>query len=151
MYPTERLFRRNSAEILTASWSLGRPPSDIDDWVVFYVMMDNTRLVDRDMFMRYIGGGVQVGHCCSQADIHVEEDEEMEGISGDHCGGSCEGSEGVDDIMSGGPLRRYNEGEDSEAQDSDSEDSDENTSDAETDFDAEDNGLVGQPAYVVSR
>jgi hypothetical protein len=109
------------------------------------LLMDDTRFVDRDMFMRYIGGGI--GHCCSQTDTHAEEDEEMEGISIDDDGGSCEGGEGVDDIASEGPLdeelghQPAEVYEDNEGEDSDSEDSNENSSDEDTDFDAEDDGF----------
>jgi hypothetical protein len=83
-----------------------------------------------------------------QTRTHTGEDMEMEGISGDDDGGSCEGGEGVDDIASRGPLdeelghqpaEEVYEG--NEGEDSNSKDSNENSSDEETDFEVEDDGF----------
>ncbi|KAF7970329.1 hypothetical protein HWV62_24352 [Athelia sp. TMB] len=47
---------KRTSELLTANPSAGRPIGDTDDWSAFYVNW----FADRDMIMRYIGGGV--GH-----------------------------------------------------------------------------------------
>ncbi|KAF7974699.1 hypothetical protein HWV62_11479 [Athelia sp. TMB] len=45
-----------TSSLLSVSPSAGRPVYDTDDWAAFYVNW----FVDRDMFMRYVGGGI--GH-----------------------------------------------------------------------------------------
>ncbi|THU80937.1 hypothetical protein K435DRAFT_694658, partial [Dendrothele bispora CBS 962.96] len=50
-----------------------RAPGEIDDWANFYVMI----FVDRDMFMRYLGGGI--GHIHYLTSItNADEDNETE-------------------------------------------------------------------------
>ncbi|KJA13298.1 hypothetical protein HYPSUDRAFT_151749, partial [Hypholoma sublateritium FD-334 SS-4] len=49
-------FRYGPTEDLLEGESLGRAPGELDDWKYFYVNI----FVDRDMYMRYAGGGV--GH-----------------------------------------------------------------------------------------
>ncbi|KAF7973003.1 hypothetical protein HWV62_16378 [Athelia sp. TMB] len=65
-----------TSELLSPNPSAGRPLGDTDDWRGFYVNW----FVDRDMIMRYIGGGVGHAHQNRQA----PQEDRME-IDGEAC------------------------------------------------------------------
>ncbi|KAF8228055.1 hypothetical protein L208DRAFT_1404441 [Tricholoma matsutake] len=55
---------RTLALLQTSTLTAARRPDEVDDWANFYVMI----FVDRDMFMRYLGGGI--GHSATHIWIH---------------------------------------------------------------------------------
>lgn len=82
-----------TTELLANQYTAARPPGETDDWVAFYVNMYVQELglhshphscvfefilsfVDRDMFMRYLGGGI--GHI-QVPDRNIDSEDEMEG------------------------------------------------------------------------
>ncbi|KAF8150474.1 hypothetical protein K438DRAFT_1988433 [Mycena galopus ATCC 62051] len=67
---------RTSELLKTVSPTAARPLGESDDWANFYV----TIWVDRDMFMRYIGGGIghaSVASALPNDDLNAEEEEEI--------------------------------------------------------------------------
>ncbi|KAH9944799.1 hypothetical protein B0H21DRAFT_823184 [Amylocystis lapponica] len=58
-----------TSELLLATNSIARLPGETDDWASYYVNI----FVDRDMFMRYSGGGI--GHISPSGDEEGEHDE----------------------------------------------------------------------------
>ncbi|KAF7372504.1 hypothetical protein MVEN_00112300 [Mycena venus] len=65
-----------SALLKTVSPTAARPLGESDDWANFYV----TIWVDRDMFMRYIGGGIghaSIASALPKDDLDAEEEEEI--------------------------------------------------------------------------
>ncbi|KAF8189081.1 hypothetical protein K438DRAFT_2144948, partial [Mycena galopus ATCC 62051] len=64
---------RTSMLLKTISPTAARPLGEIDDWANFYVTM----WVDRDMFMRYLGGGVgHISHASALPADDLDMDEE---------------------------------------------------------------------------
>jgi hypothetical protein len=115
-------------ELLTIPTSVGRPIGETDDWVAFYVMMYvilwpllhplvklPSSFADRDMYMRYLGGGVghidstDRGHDSKDDDIEMQDECEREhnidrpgGLDEVHDStGNSDGSDGSDGETSG--------------------------------------------------
>ena len=97
-----------TSDLLTAPLTAARPPDEVDDWVSFYVNMYaeffalSARMVtalliitqlysfvDRDMFMRYTGGGI--GHSFFNSKYGMRDSGDID------IGNGCEHGEGDED------------------------------------------------------
>ncbi|KAJ7032929.1 hypothetical protein C8F04DRAFT_1221791 [Mycena alexandri] len=132
---------RTNELLKTVSPTTARPLGETDDWVNFYV----TIWVDRDMFMRYLGGGI--GHICQASALPAEELD----IGGEEPEGAGPGAEEPASAAATVPQReeprvpeeeepRLGDGERDESSDSDSEpeyDSGFDSSDSDSDNDGD--------------
>jgi len=126
-----------TSDLLMAPLTIARPPDEVDDWVSFYVNMYVkffvllyllitsllVSFVDRDMFMRHIGGGV--GHSVINLKKGTGGEDSMD-VDADHDHeAAAEGDEDIDyeDDLDEDDLDEEND--DSEEEGNDPEDDDE--------------------------
>ncbi|KJA19627.1 hypothetical protein HYPSUDRAFT_143405, partial [Hypholoma sublateritium FD-334 SS-4] len=113
------VFRYGKTNNFLPEASLGRAPGELSDWKYFYVNI----FVDRDMYMRFAGGGIghykvelgdaRVSEPSPDNPVEGEEDEDEEGDDNDKgCEGEDDGAEDEED--DGGEGSAVGEGEDND-------------------------------------
>ncbi|KAF8143601.1 hypothetical protein K438DRAFT_1993739 [Mycena galopus ATCC 62051] len=127
---------RTSELLGTQADTAARDPGDTDDWLMYYVDI----FADRDMVMRYFGGGI--GHATFIAP-ETADDDELDG-DGDNLGPEPDTGGGEED----GSDEEEGEGDDSD--DSEEEEDEENDDEVDEDFgpEEEEGGLVDDLGFT---
>ncbi|KAL0562549.1 hypothetical protein V5O48_019538, partial [Marasmius crinis-equi] len=137
---------RTSMLLDTAVPTAARHPGEVDDWTNYYVDI----FVDRDMFMRYLGGGI--GHTYTSQTEFMTENDSSDGIGNEDCGADTSLQHRDIDPNSALPELEQEDDEDEGDDEEDGHDSDDSLNlgrdsddDDDDDGDGDDDAGYGSP------